>query len=221
MKYSNDASGFVILSEYVPDIIEEVRYHTTYNFIGDKIDGYDDPIILVVLEAALALQKANEEAKKLGYAFKVYDAYRPQTAVDHFVRWAKDINDTRMKEIFYPETKKEELFEKGFIASKSGHTRGSSIDLTLFNLKTGKEVDMGGVFDNFGDVSHSSYTEGLTEEQINNRKLLHKIMTENGFKGINSEWWHFNLIDEPYPDTYFTFPIDKNLINKQKWYLCS
>ena len=142
--------------------------------------------------------------------------YRPQTAVDHFVRWAKDINDTRMKEIFYPETKKEELFEKGFIASKSGHTRGSSIDLTLFNLKTGKEVDMGGVFDNFGDVSHSSYTEGLTEEQINNRKLLHKIMTENGFKGINSEWWHFNLIDEPYPDTYFTFPIDKNLINKQK-----
>lgn len=216
MKYNNDASGFVILSEYVPDIIEEVRYHTTYNFIGDKIDGYDDPIILVVLEAALALQKANEEAKKLGYAFKVYDAYRPQTAVDHFVRWAKDINDTRMKEIFYPETKKEELFEKGFIASKSGHTRGSSIDLTLFNLKTGKEVDMGGVFDNFGDVSHSSYTEGLTEEQINNRKLLHKIMTENGFKGINSEWWHFNLIDEPYPDTYFTFPIDKNLINKQK-----
>lgn len=216
MKYSNDASGFVILSEYVPDIIEEVRYHTTYNFIGDKIDGYDDPIILVVLEAVLALQKANEEAKKLGYAFKVYDAYRPQTAVDHFVRWAKDINDTRMKEIFYPETKKEELFEKGFIASKSGHTRGSSIDLTLFNLKTGKEVDMGGVFDNFGDVSHSSYTEGLTEEQINNRKLLHKIMTENGFKGINSEWWHFNLIDEPYPDTYFTFPIDKNLINKQK-----
>ncbi len=216
MKYSNDASGFVILSEYVPDIIEEVRYHTTYNFIGNKIDGYDDPIILVVLEAALALQKANEEAKKLGYAFKVYDAYRPQTAVDHFVRWAKDINDTRMKEIFYPETKKEELFEKGFIASKSGHTRGSSIDLTLFNLKTGKEVDMGGVFDNFGDVSHSSYTEGLTEEQINNRKLLHKIMTENGFKGINSEWWHFNLIDEPYPDTYFTFPIDKNLINKQK-----
>ena len=121
-----------------------------------------------------------------------------------------------MKEIFYPETKKEELFEKGFIPSKSGHTRGSSIDLTLFNLKTGKEVDMGGVFDNFGDVSHSSYTEGLTEEQINNRKLLHKIMTENGFKGINSEWWHFNLIDEPYPDTYFTFPIDKNLINKQK-----
>lgn len=216
MKYSNDASGFVILSEYVPDIIEEVRYHTTYNFIGDKIDGYDDPIILVVLEAALALQKANEEAKKLGYAFKVYDAYRPQTAVDHFVRWAKDINDTRMKEIFYPETKKEELFEKGFIASKSGHTRGSSIDLTLFNLKTGKEVDMGGVFDNFGDVSHSSYTEGLTEDQINNRKLLHKIMIENGFKGINSEWWHFNLIDEPYPDTYFTFPIDKNLINKQK-----
>lgn len=216
MKYNNDASGFVILSEYVPDIIEEVRYHTTYNFIGDKIDGYDDPIILVVLEAALALQKANEEAKKLGYAFKVYDAYRPQTAVDHFVRWANDINDTRMKEIFYPETKKEELFEKGFIACKSGHTRGSSIDLTLFNLKTGKEVDMGGVFDNFGDVSHSSYTEGLTEEQINNRKLLHKIMTENGFKGINSEWWHFNLIDEPYPDTYFTFPIDKNLINKQK-----
>lgn len=216
MKYSNDASGFVILSEYVPDIIEEVRYHTTYNFIGDKIDGYDDPIILVVLEAALALQKANEEAKKLGYAFKVYDAYRPQTAVDHFVRWAKDINDTRMKEVFYPEIKKEELFEKGFIASKSGHTRGSSIDLTLFDLKTGKEVDMGGVFDNFGDVSHSNYTEGLTEEQINNRKILRKIMCENGFKGINSEWWHFNLIDEPYPDTYFTFPIDKNLINKQK-----
>lgn len=211
MCYSNETKGFVILSECVPDIIEEVRYHTTYNFIGDKIDGYTDPIIICVKEAALALKKANEEAKKLGYCFKVYDAYRPQAAVDHFVRWASNVSDQRMKKYFYPNTNKEELFEKGFIAAKSGHTRGSSIDLTLFDLQTGKEVDMGGVFDDFGDVSYSDYTKTLTEKQITNRKTLKNIMINNGFKGISSEWWHFNLKDEPYPNTYFTFFVDKNL----------
>ncbi len=207
----DNTQGFVILSEYVPEIIEEVRYHTTYNFIGEKIDGYEDPIIITVKEVALAMQKAVKIALSKGYTFKVYDAYRPQMAVDHFVRWAKDKKNQIMKDIFYPEVDKEKLFELGFIAGKSGHTRGSSIDLTLFDLKTGKDVDMGGVFDTFGEISNADYVKTLTEEQINNRKTLKEIMYSCGFKGIKSEWWHFNLKDEPFPNTYFTFPIDKNL----------
>lgn len=206
-----NTEGFVILSDYVPEIIEEVRYHSNYNFIGEKIDGYVDPIIIVVKEVAIAMQKAVRIANNKGYTFKVYDAYRPQAAVDHFVRWAKDLDDQRMKEIFYPDIDKSKLFELGFIAAKSGHTRGSSIDLTLFNLKTGKEVDMGGVFDIFGEISNSNYQKTLTTEQINNRKILKDIMYSCGFTGINSEWWHFNLKDEPYPNTYFEFFVDKNI----------
>lgn len=207
-----DSSGFVILSQYIPDIIEEVRYYTNYNFIGERIKGYENNIILITKEAMEALKRVNEEAKKKGYLLKVYDAYRPQMAVDHFVSWAEDIKDIKMKEYFYPNVNKEELFEKGFIAKKSGHSRGSTIDLTLFDMKTGKEVDMGGVFDYFGDVSFSDRTENLTEKQIVNRQTLRDLMTKNGFKGIESEWWHFTLIDEPYPNTYFNFPINiKNI----------
>ena len=142
-----DPSGFVLLSEAVPDAILEIRYYSTYNFVGDRIDGYYEPCALMTREAAAALKAVSDEVKLHGYRLKIYDAYRPQMAVDHFVRWAKNIGDTRMKRYFYPEIDKSRLFAEEYIMEKSGHTRGSTVDLTLFDMRTGKEVDMGGTFD--------------------------------------------------------------------------
>ena len=146
-----------------------------------------------------------------GYRIKIYDAYRPQDAVNHFVRWAKDLKDTRMKAYFYPEVDKSQLFSSGYIAKRSGHSRGSTVDITLFDLSTGKDADMGGTFDYFGDASHYEYKK-LTPEQKNNRLILRKAMTAHGFKPISTEWWHFTLIDEPYPDTYFNFPVSSEAV---------
>lgn len=203
----DDSSGFVVLAEVVPDIIQEIRYYSTYNFVGDRIDGYYQPCALMTREAAEALKKVSDDVMAIGYRLKIYDAYRPQMAVSHFVRWAEDIGDTRMKEYFYPEVDKSRLFIEGYIAEKSGHSRGSTVDLTLFDMKTGKEVDMGGTFDYFGELSHPDYTGELTETQINNRMILRDAMIRNGFKPLDTEWWHFTLADEPYPDMYFTFPV--------------
>ena len=202
----DDSSGFVNLSEVVPDIIQEVRYHSTYNFVGERIDGYEVPCILITREAAEALKAVSDDLKAKGYRLKVYDAYRPQMAVDHFMRWAKDIHDTRMKKYFYPVIDKERIIPEGYVAVKSGHTRGSTVDLTLFDMKKGKEVDMGGTFDYFGELSHPDY-EKITQAQYNNRRILRDAMTKHGFKPLEEEWWHFTLKDEPYPDTYFTFPV--------------
>ena len=151
-------SGFVLLSEQVPGIIQEIRYHSTYNFIGDRIDGYEEPVALLTKEAARALKTVANEAMVMGYRLKVYDAYRPACAVKHFVLWGIEDQDIRMKPYFYPELEKQELFAKGYIAKQSGHSRGSTIDLTLFDMKTGKEVDMGGPFDYFGELSHPKRT---------------------------------------------------------------
>ncbi len=208
----NDASGFVSLAEAVPDVILEVRYYSTYNFVGDRIDGYEDPCALLTKEAAQALQGAAADAAQQGYRLKVYDAYRPQTAVDNFVAWAEDTDDTRMKAYFYPELDKSVLFDQGYIAAKSGHSRGSTLDLTLFDMDTGKELDMGGTFDYFGELSHPDYVGDLTREQIDNRNTLRDIMVDNGFKPLDTEWWHFTLADEPYPDTYFTFPVSEDSV---------
>lgn len=153
----DDSSGFVVLAEVAPDIIQEIRYHSTYNFVGDRIDGYYAPCALMTREAAEALKAVSDDVMKLGYRLKVYDAYRPQMAVNHFVRWAEDLNDTRMKDYFYPTEDKSVLFKKGYIDAKSGHSRGSTVDLTLFDMKTEKEVDMGGTFDHFGELSHPDY----------------------------------------------------------------
>lgn len=202
----NDPTGFVVLAEVVPDIIQEIRYYSTYNFVGERIDGYYQPCALMTIEAATALKAVSDDLKALGYRLKVYDAYRPQMAVSHFVRWAEDIGDTRMKKYFYPEVDKTRLFAEGYIAAKSGHSRGSTVDLTLFDMKTGKEVDMGGTFDYFGELSHPDYKE-ITEAQYNNRMILRDAMIRHGFKPLEEEWWHFTLKDEPYPDTYFTFPV--------------
>lgn len=200
-------SGFVELSQAVPDAILEIRYYSTYNFVGERIDGYEAPVALLTREAASALREVSDELAERGYRLKIYDAYRPQTAVDHFQRWAADLEDVSMKEYFYPDLDKQVLFSQGYIAAKSGHSRGSTVDLTLFDMASGKELDMGGAFDYFGTRSHANYTSGLTTEQIANRTLLRDAMLSHGFKGINTEWWHFTLKDEPYPDTYFDFPV--------------
>ena len=202
-----DSSGFVVLSEVVPDIIQEIRYFSTYNFVGDRIDGYEQPVALMTIEAANALKEVSDEVKAHGYRLKIYDAYRPQMAVDNFVRWAEKISDTRMKKYFYPKVDKSRLFIEGYIDAKSGHSRGSTVDLTLFDMKTGKEVDMGGTFDYFGELSHPDYKGKLTKQQLKNRQYLREVMIKHGFKPLETEWWHFTLKNEPYPDTYFTFKV--------------
>ncbi len=203
---SNDSSDFVILSDYIPDIIQEIRYYTTYNFVGDKIDGYEEPIALLTKEAATALKEVSDELREKGYRLRIYDAYRPQKAVDHFIRWAKDLDDTRMKEYFYPNFDKSLIFKEGYLLEKSGHSRGSTVDLTLVDVKTNENIDMGGTFDFFGEISSPSYKD-ITEEQYNNRMLLREAMIKHGFRPAKTEWWHFTLINEPFPDTYFTFSI--------------
>ncbi|MBQ7155591.1 MAG: M15 family metallopeptidase [Synergistaceae bacterium] len=203
---SGDSSDFVLLSEAVPDAILEIRYYSTYNFVGDRIDGYEAPVAYLTKKAAKALRAVSDELITKGYRLKIYDAYRPQKAVNHFEKWAKDLDDTRMKKYFYPELNKDVLFDQGYIAHRSGHTRGSTLDLTLFDMNTEKEVDMGGTFDYFGEKSHPDYM-GVTPAQYENRMILREVMTKHGFKPLAEEWWHFTLKDEPYPDTYFTFPV--------------
>lgn len=201
-----DDSDFVPVADAVPDVILEIRYYGTYNFVGDRIDGYEAPIALLTKEAAAALKKASDSLLTLGYRLKVFDAYRPQSAVNHFIRWAEDVNDVRMKEFFYPNVDKSKLFELDYICARSGHSRGSTIDLTLFDMATQRDVDMGGTFDWFGDESHPDYTK-LSKKQIAMRGLLRNVMVAFGFKPFETEWWHFTLENEPFPDTYFDFPI--------------
>ena len=211
---SDGSEGFVLLAEAVPDVILEVRYYSTYNFVGERVDGYEEPCVLLTKEAAQALKAVSDDVMAQGYRLKVFDGYRPQMAVDHFVRWAEDLDATEMKPYFYPEVDKTLLFEQGYIDAKSGHSRGSTIDLTLFDMATGKEVDMGGTFDYFGELSHPDYTETLTEEQIANRNILRDAMLRHGFKPLDTEWWHFTLKEEPYPDTYFEFKVSSDSVRK-------
>ncbi len=227
---TDDCSQFVTLTDAVPDAILEIRYYGTYNFVGQRIDGYEQPTALLTKKAAEALKAVSDEVKSQGYRLKIYDAYRPQKAVDHFVRWAADLSATEMKPYFYPDLDKSVLFEQEYIYEKSGHTRGSTVDLTLFDMNTEKELDMGGTFDWFGPESHpdfcgnpetGEYTgdnhqsptgRSITAEQFANRMTLRRAMLNHGFKALDSEWWHFTLKDEPFPDTYFTFPV-KQLVH--------
>ena len=206
-------SGFVLLGEFVPQIVQEIRYYSTYNFIGDRIDGYEEPLAIVTKEAARAIRSVSNELNVKGYRLKVFDAYRPARAVRHFVLWGIEDQDIRMKPYFYPELEKQELFKRGYIASRSSHSRGSTVDLTLLDMETGKEVDMGGPFDLFSEVSHPDYT-GITPEQYENRMLLRDAMLRNGFEPIDCEWWHFTLRNEPYPDTYFEFPVSGEYLKR-------
>lgn len=200
-------ANFVLLADFVPDIVQEIRYYSTYNFIGDRINGYEEPCAILTKEAARALKAASDEAKVMGYRLKVFDAYRPARAVKHFVLWGIEDLDLRMKTFFYPDLEKQELFTRGYIASQSSHSRGSTVDLTLLDMTTGKEVDMGSPFDLFSEKSHPDF-KGVTDEQYTNRMTLQSLMVRNGFEPIDCEWWHFTLKGEPYPDTYFDFPVE-------------
>ena len=206
-------SGFVLLADYVPAIIQEIRYYSTYNFIGDRIDGYEEPCALLTIEAARALKEVSNEMNVQGYRLKVFDAYRPVKAVKHFVLWGIEDQDLRMKPFFYPDLAKQELFVKGYIASRSSHSRGSTVDLTLLDMKTGKEVDMGSPFDLFSPISHPDCRE-ITDEQYENRMILQNVMVRNGFEPIYCEWWHFCLKNEPYPETYFDFPVSAEYLRR-------
>ena len=208
-----DPSGFVVLADYVPHIVQEIRYYSTYNFIGERIDGYEEPCALLTKEAARALKAASNEMIVQGYRLKIFDAYRPVCAVKHFVLWGIEDQDVRMKPYFYPELQKQELFEKGYIAKQSSHSRGSTVDLTLLDMSTGKELDMGSPFDLFSATSHPDY-KGITEQQYENRMMLQRVMVRSGFEPIDCEWWHFTLKDEPYPDTYFEFPVSAEYLRR-------
>ena len=222
---TEDSSQFITITDAVPDAILEIRYYSTYNFVGERIDGYLQPTALLTRRAADSLRAVSDEMLARGYRLKIYDAYRPQRAVDHFVRWAANVADTTMKPYFYPDLDKSVLFEQEYIMEKSGHTRGSTVDLTLFDMTTEKEVDMGATFDWFGPESHPDFCgnpdtgeyaftpeqspqgRSITPEQFANRMLLRDVMVRHGFNTLDSEWWHFTLRDEPFPDTYFTFPV--------------
>ena len=211
MRFSENAGGFVRLSEALPEAILEIRYATSFNFIGDVIDGYEEPEAMLTREAAAALKRAGASLLARGYRLRIYDAYRPQMAVDHFMRWAKDAGDTRMKPYFYPELDKRILIPSGYIAEHSGHSRGSTVDLTLFDMRAQRDLDMGGPFDYFGELSHPD-DPGVTEEQHAHRMLLRDAMVSAGFRPLETEWWHFTLEAEPYPDTYFTFPVARGTV---------
>lgn len=208
-----DPSGFVLLADLVPGIIQEIRYYSTYNFVGERIDGYEEPCALLTKEAARALKTVNTELSVKGYRLKVFDAYRPARAVKHFIFWGIEDQDIRMKPYFYPDLEKQELFSKGYIAKQSSHSRGSTIDATLLDMKTGKELDMGSPFDLFSEASHIDY-RNITDEQIENRMILQNAMVRNGFSTLDCEWWHFTLKNEPYPDTYFDFPVSSEYLKR-------
>lgn len=207
---SMDASQFVVLADFIPQIVQEIRYHSSFNFIGDRIDGYEEPCALLTREAARALQAVSNEMIVQGYRLKIFDAYRPVRAVKHFMLWALEDQDVRMKPFFYPDIPKQELFDRGYIARRSSHSRGSTVDLTLLDMQTGKEVDMGSPFDLFSEKSHPDY-RGITDEQYLNRMNLRNVMVRNGFTTLDCEWWHFTLKDEPYLETYFDFPVTSRL----------
>lgn len=202
---SNDKSGFVPIYTVIDDAVYDIRYYSSYNFTGNRINGYKAPVAYMTKEGANALSVAAKDLRKHGYRLLIWDSYRPQKAVDNFVEWINNPNDDGDKS-FYPELKKSDLLKGNYIAEKSGHTRGSTVDLTLIK-QDGSFVDMGGTFDLFSDISHPDYKK-LTKTQKKNRKILHDAMIKAGFKGIDSEWWHFTLENEPYPDTYFDFDVD-------------
>jgi len=187
----------------------EVRYFSTDNFVGERITGYLTPDVMMTEPTYAALLQVAEELEVFGIGLKVFDAYRPQQAVDHFVRWAEDLEDTRMKSRYYPRVDKANLFRDGYIAARSGHSRGSTVDLTLIDLGTGEELDMGTRWD-FFDLRSWGESEQVNEVQRANRALLRSIMTKHGFSPLREEWWHFTLVGEPFPDTFFNFPVQQH-----------
>jgi D-alanyl-D-alanine dipeptidase len=198
--------GFIDVDQIIPNIKIELRYYTAHNFIGERIEGYLKPKCILTKEAANTLKKVQTELELFGLGLKIFDAYRPQRAVDHFVQWAKDLTDIEMKAEFYPNVKKENLFKEDYIADRSSHSRGSTVDLTIISLQTNEELDMGSGYDFFSPESWPNF-EGINLTQRSNRMLLQTLMIKHGFKPYPKEWWHFTLKNEPFPNTYFNFPI--------------
>jgi D-alanyl-D-alanine dipeptidase len=199
--------GFVYVKELIPDIALDIRYAGSHNFVGKPIRGYKQPRAILSKPAADALHEIQQELENVGYCLKIFDAYRPQRAVNHFMEWAKIENDTLMKREFYPDIDKKDLFDLGYIATKSGHSRGGTVDLTLIDANTGEELNMGGSYDFFGEISHYD-TSQITLAQKQNRELLKRTMSKHGFRPYPQEWWHYTLRMEPHPDTYFDFEVE-------------
>lgn len=199
--------SFKDVQNEITTVVLDVRYFGKDNFVGSRVEGYKAPKVYLTNETITALKKVQEELNKKQLGLKLFDGYRPQKAVDHFVRWAKVLDDTVTKQKYYPKVPKSELFKEGYIAAKSGHTRGSTIDLTIIDLKTGEELDMGSPWDMFDPVSWVK-SENISPEQQKNRNLLQKVMLDHGFKNYPQEWWHFTLKNEPFIDTYFDFDVE-------------
>jgi zinc D-Ala-D-Ala dipeptidase len=223
--------SFVDVSTVIPDLVLDMRYDTGQNFVGKRIDGYHAPKCFLTTRAADALKRVQDDLRPQGYSLKVYDCYRPQTAVNEFVRWGRDLKDEKMKPRFYPNVRKSRLFRDGYIARRSGHSRGSTVDLTIVPLPAPPQpefdpaaplvscekpkaerapdnsVDMGTGFDCFSTLSHTA-SRKIGEEQRANRKLLKSTMSKHGFRNVTTEWWHYTLRNEPYKRTYFDFPVE-------------
>lgn len=205
---SYDSTDFVYVDEEIENVRLDIRYATAYNFVGDVIDGYSLPLAMMTKESVAALKEAAKDFKAMGCGIWIFDAYRPERAVQHFLRWGEDTNDTRMKNDFYPEMSKSDVISQGYIAVRSNHTHGSTIDLTLYSLEHGYPLDMGGTFDLFSERSAPDF-EDITDIQKENRRILRETMEKHGFFISDIEWWHFTLKNQPYEDIFFDFPVDR------------
>lgn len=205
--FSQLPQDFVYVTDLIPSIHVELRYFGSDNFMGNPIEGYHREVAILSEQATIALKEVQNELQQYNLSIKIYDSYRPQRAVNHFMRWARDLNDTLNKQEYYPNVMKQHLFKEGYIAARSGHTRGSTLDMTLVDIKTGKPLDMGSPYDFFGKVSWVD-NKNLKAQQLANRMLIQTIMRKYGFVHYPKEWWHFTLRNEPFPDTYFDFVVE-------------
>ena len=199
-------SEFVFVDEFVPGIRWDAKYATWDNFTGKPVDGYGANRIVGTRVLCDALDRAREAAASLGFGLLIWDGYRPQRAVDCFLRWSRQPEDGRTKLRHYPNIDRPEMFERGYVAARSGHSRGGTVDLTLYHLATGELAPMGGDHDLMDPLSHHGAT-GIMRVEARNRQYLCSVMEGSGFRSYDREWWHYTLRAEPYPDTYFDFPI--------------
>jgi D-alanyl-D-alanine dipeptidase len=228
-------AGFVALSDVDATILQDIRYDTDHNFVGRPIAGYREPLCILTRQAAESLHRVQTAARAHGYSLKVYDCYRPQRAVDDFVHWGQRLDDQRMKAEFYPQLEKSVLFNEGYIAGPTAHSRGSTLDLTLVALPSGAQrpylageklvscsapqaqrfsdntVDMGTGFDCFDSLAHTLDSR-ITGRAMDNRLLLKQLMKDAGFTNYAKEWWHYTLAGEPYPHSYFDFPVARGAV---------
>lgn len=205
-KAREQPDGFVYLDEWIEDCIIDAKYAGTDNFMGRPAAGYEQPLVIASRAVAAGCARAADILRGQGFVLKIFDAYRPQRAVEDFCRWGDDIEDQRRKPVHYPNIEKGQMFDDGYIARKSSHTRGAAVDLTIVSMETHQEVDMGAIFD-FMDLRSWPQSDLVTPAQKANRMILREAMLAAGFRPIRSEYWHFNISPEPYPDTYFDFPI--------------